>query len=138
MRRASLAGLSRLARPSLRWTRLTPADSPLPQRVSRSRSFGRALSSASSQGVHNVEAVQESQEVPKTVAKLLAWNPDTEVPVVVNGYVHAVRSMKRVTFVSVNDGSSVAHLQAVIQPDQADGCEQLIFPDICVSAAATY
>ncbi|KAB5518736.1 hypothetical protein GE09DRAFT_1178932 [Coniochaeta sp. 2T2.1] len=59
--------------------------------------------------------------MPKTIAKLLAWNPDTEVPVVVNGYVHAVRSMKRVTFVSVNDGSSITHLQAVIAPELAEG-----------------
>ncbi|KAH8903288.1 asparaginyl-tRNA synthetase [Coniochaeta sp. PMI_546] len=59
--------------------------------------------------------------MPKTIAKLLAWNPDIEAPVVVNGYVHAVRSMKRVTFVSLNDGSSVTHLQAVIPPDQTDG-----------------
>lgn len=134
MRPASLARLSRLARASLKWNRLTlpaPADSFLPQHVSRSRSFGRALSAASSQDVHDTQA---GRDVPKTIAKLLAWSPDADAPVVVNGYVHAVRSMKRVTFVSINDGSSVTHLQAVIPPDQTDGCEPL-FPDICVSAA---
>lgn len=123
MRPAPLARLSRLARPSLKWTRLASADSPLPRRVSRSRSFGRALSSASSPDLHDVQSVHDAQDVPKTIAKLLAWNPDAEVPVVVNGYVHAVRSMKRVTFVSVNDGSSVTHLQAVVSPDQAQGYE---------------
>lgn len=123
MRPASLARLSRLARPSLKRTRLilsNSADSILPRHVSRSRSFGRALSSASSHSVHDAQA---GQDMPKTIAKLLAWNPDIEAPVVVNGYVHAVRSMKRVTFVSLNDGSSVTHLQAVIPPDQTDGCE---------------
>lgn len=117
MRPASLARLSRLARPSLKWT---PADSFLPKRVSRSRSFGRALSSEPSRLVRDA---QDVQDVPKTVAKLLAWIPDIDVPVVVSGYVHAVRSMKAVTFVSVNDGSSVTHLQAVIARDQTDGCE---------------
>ena len=126
MRPYSLARLSRLARPSLKWTRSTPltrADSFPPQPVSRSRSFGRALSVDSPQTVHDARHARDVQDVPKTVAKLLAWNPATDVPVIVNGYVHAVRSMKAVTFVSLNDGSSVTHLQAVIPAGQTDGCE---------------
>jgi asparaginyl-tRNA synthetase len=123
MRAASLTRLAGLTGPSLRCARLTRGDSPLPQHVSRARSFGRTLSSASLQGPGDSIAVGDAQDGPKTIAKLLAWNPNTDVPVVVNGYVHAVRSMKRVTFVSINDGSSVTHLQAVVSPDQADGCE---------------
>lgn len=113
MRPASLARLSRLARPSSTWTPIisTPRflASFLHPCVSISRPFGRALSS--------------SQNVPKTIAKLLAWSPDTDVPVVVNGYVQSVRSMKKVTFIHLNDGSSTTPLQAVLQPDQAIGCE---------------
>jgi asparaginyl-tRNA synthetase len=66
-----------------------------------------------------------SQQPNRSIAELLRWKPAQRVDhVVVNGFVRSVRSMKAHNFVSLGDGSSISPLQALVQTDQADGCEQ--------------
>ncbi|CAK7273759.1 asparaginyl-tRNA synthetase [Sporothrix epigloea] len=50
-----------------------------------------------------------------SVADFLAWTPAEAVPgVAVHGFVRSVRTMKKYTFVTLGDGSSITSLQAVV------------------------
>ncbi|OAA65272.1 asparaginyl-tRNA synthetase [Niveomyces insectorum RCEF 264] len=63
-----------------------------------------------------------SHRRPTSVAGWLAWKPADPVPdVAVQGFVRSVRSMKKWSFVTMGDGSSLAPLQAVVPANLADG-----------------
>lgn len=56
-----------------------------------------------------------SSETPKTVAGFLQWTPAEAVPgVVVHGFIRSVRNMKKYSFITLSDGSSLTSLQAVV------------------------
>ncbi|CAK7564298.1 MAG: asparaginyl-tRNA synthetase [Sporothrix epigloea] len=53
--------------------------------------------------------------VPTSVAGFLAWTPAEAVSgVAIHGFVRSVRTMKKYTFVTLGDGSSLTSLQAVV------------------------
>ncbi|KAL1912630.1 asparaginyl-tRNA synthetase [Sporothrix stenoceras] len=61
------------------------------------------------------QASSPSSETPRSVADFLQWTPTDAVPdVVVHGFVRSVRTMKKYSFVTLGDGSSLAGLQAVV------------------------
>ena len=47
-----------------------------------------------------------------------------QAPITVNGFVRSLRKQKRVAFAAIGDGSSLEPLQAVLSPEQANGCVQ--------------
>ncbi|EPE05164.1 asparaginyl-trna synthetase [Ophiostoma piceae UAMH 11346] len=59
---------------------------------------------------------------PISLAGFLAWSPAEAVAgVTVHGYVRSVRTMKKVSFVTLGDGSALAPLQAVVPAPLAEG-----------------
>jgi len=59
----------------------------------------------------------------RSIAKLLqstSADSDVTCEVNLNGFVHSVRKQKRVAFAAVADGSSLQHVQVVMNPTQAE------------------
>ncbi|KIH93934.1 asparaginyl-tRNA synthetase [Sporothrix brasiliensis 5110] len=89
---------------------------PRPRRPS-ARSRRPLLFSCSFSQQHCLQAAQSSlsSDTPTSVAGFLEWAPAEAVPgVVVHGFVRSVRTMKKYTFVTLGDGSSLAAMQAVV------------------------
>ncbi|KAK4143057.1 uncharacterized protein C8A04DRAFT_12670 [Dichotomopilus funicola] len=69
-----------------------------------------------------------SHQATRSIAELLQWQPKEKADdVTINGFVRSVRSMKAHQFIALGDGSSLAPLQALVQPDHGS--------DLAVGAA---
>ncbi|ONH67356.1 Asparagine--tRNA ligase, mitochondrial [Cyberlindnera fabianii] len=58
--------------------------------------------------------------LPPSIAQLFKTPPPLDGELTVQGYVKSVRSLKKVAFVDLNDGSTSSNLMCVLTPEQAE------------------
>jgi asparaginyl-tRNA synthetase len=59
--------------------------------------------------------------LPRSIAQLFQDPPSSQSQLTIHGYVRSVRSLKKVSFVDLSDGSSHQSLMCVLKPEQSEG-----------------
>ncbi|CAK7210236.1 asparaginyl-tRNA synthetase [Sporothrix bragantina] len=106
-------------------TTATSTAAPIRAPITSSRAFSQQHclrrpqtsppSSTSATSSSSSSSSPSNSTTPTSVAGFLAWTPAEAVPgVAIHGFVRSVRTMKKYTFVTLGDGSSLASLQAVV------------------------